>query len=152
MRFFWRVPQAAEVIKQTRTMGIYAPFIGGDSLENPDLWLKAEMDAIGTFVASVFDPEYSIRSKEFVKRFKDKYGKQPDAKAAQGYDAVNLLAWAIENHRTTVPIEIATALRYMKKWENVVGPYRFKKNGDITSRTIHIKKLSSSGEFKTIKR
>jgi len=60
------LPQAAEVIKQTRTMGIYAPFIGGDSLENPDLWLKAEMDAIGTYVASVFEPEYSIRSKVLV--------------------------------------------------------------------------------------
>ncbi len=142
------LPQAAEVIKQTRTMGVHAPFIGGDSLENPDLWDKAEMDAIGTYVASVFDPEYSKKSKAFVKRFKEKYKKPPDAKAAQGYDAVNLLAWAIENNRTTVPIEIATALRYMKRWENVVGPYRFKKNGDITSRTIHIKVLSPGGEFK----
>jgi branched-chain amino acid transport system substrate-binding protein len=145
------LPKAAEVIKQTRSMGIYAPFISGDSLENPGLWDNAEMDAIGTYVASVFDPDYSKKSKAFVKRFQDKYKQPPDAKAAQGYDAVNLIAWAIENNRTTVPIEIATALRYMKKWENVVGPYRFKPNGDITSRTIHIKVLSPSGQFKKIK-
>ena len=154
------VSTAAEFIKQTRSMGVYAPFIGGDSLENPKLWEECSLDAAGTYVASVFNPDYDKafveRFKEFVKKLdksstyeyeyeKDDY--QPDAKAAQGYDAVKLLAWAIENTGSTVPIEIASTLRYMKTtWDGVVGPYQMTSTGDITNRAIHIKKLSD-GKF-----
>ncbi|RKZ37946.1 MAG: hypothetical protein DRQ41_12770, partial [Gammaproteobacteria bacterium] len=139
------VSTATEFIKQTRSMGVYAPFIGGDSLENHDLWKKCELDAAGTYVASVFDPDYD---KVFVERFKkfvkndldksfnpeydyEKHNYEPDAKAAQGYDAVKLLAWAIENAESTVPLEIATTLRYMNKWDGVVGPYQMTSTGDI---------------------
>jgi len=154
------VSTAAEFINQTRSMGGDAPFIGGDSLENPKLWEECSLDAAGTYVASVFNPDYDKafveRFKEFVKKLdksstyeyeyeKDDY--QPDAKAAQGYDAVKLLAWAIENTGSTVPIEIASTLRYMKTtWDGVVGPYQMTSTGDITNRAIHIKKLSD-GKF-----
>jgi len=157
------VSTATEFIKQTRSMGVYAPFIGGDSLENHDLWKKCELDAAGTYVASVFDPDYD---KVFVERFKkfvkndldksfnpeydyEKHNYEPDAKAAQGYDAVKLLAWAIENAESTVPLEIATTLRYMNKWDGVVGPYQMTSTGDIAGRPIHIKKLSD-GKFKVV--
>lgn len=144
------VSQAATFIKQARSMGIFVPFIGGDSLDNPELWEKVELDGIGTFVASFFDPNLSENSQKFVERFQEKYGKFPDSKAAQGYDAVKVLAWAIENCRSTIPLEIAMALKYMEKWENVVGPYTFTFKGDVTQRQIHIKVLSPGGEFKKI--
>ena len=146
------IKSATRLIKQTRSLGITQPFIGGDSLDNPVLWDKVGYAAVGTFAASVFNPRQNRQSKIFVDNFKKKYkGKKPDAKAAQGYDAVKILARAIENSKSTVPIDIAMALKYMKGWTGVVGSYKFLPNrGDITGRNIHIKRLSADGNFKFI--
>jgi len=177
------VGQATELIKQTRMMGIMQPFIGGDSLDNKKL-IDLKYDAMGTFVASVFDPNFNKQSKQFVEKFKEstrkefkekhkvetcKYDKdcekldkaakcknkfceiEPDAKAAQGYDAVKVLARAIENSKSTVPMNIAMALRYMEGWNGVVGPYEFLANGDISGRGIHVKRLVAGDKFKFLK-
>jgi branched-chain amino acid transport system substrate-binding protein len=183
------LPAAADLIKQARSMGLSMPFIAGDALENPDLWLKAGLDAVDTYVAGAFNIE-SESGKEFIEKFKKRYRcfdekkekkkekKEKDkncfyvndvqkkyphanekdengdlvtytyAKAAQGYDAVRLLAWAIENSRSTVPLDIASTLKYMKKWNGVLGSYSFASNGDVKDKEIHIKVLSYNGKFK----
>jgi len=181
------LPEAADLIKQARRMGLSMPFIAGDALENPNLWLSAELDAVDTYVAGTFDI-YSEGGKEFIEKFKKRYRCQDEekkkekkekdkncfyvddiqkkyphadekdengelvtysyAKAAQGYDAVLLLAWAIENSRSTVPLDIASTLKYMEKWNGVLGSYSFTSNGDVKDKEIHIKVLSYNGLFK----
>jgi ABC-type branched-subunit amino acid transport system substrate-binding protein len=171
------LPEAAYLIKQARSMGLSMPFIAGDALENPDLWLQAGIDAVDTYVAGAFDIE-SSSGDDFVKKFDKRYRckkeekekdrnckKYPHAdekgangepvkytytKAALGYDAVRLLAWAIENSRSTVPLDIASTLKYMKKWEGVLGSYSFASNGDVKDKEIHIKVLSYNGQFKKV--
>jgi len=177
------VNQATELIRQTRMMGIMQPFMGGDSLDSQKL-IGIGYDAMGTFVASVFNPNFNKQSKQFVERFKEstrkefkekhkietcKYDKEckevdkaakckngyceiePDAKAAQGYDAVKVLARAIENSKSTVPMDIAMALRYMEGWKGVVGSYEFLANGNISGRGIHVKRLAAGDKFKFLK-
>jgi branched-chain amino acid transport system substrate-binding protein len=173
------LPAAAYFIRQARSMGLSMPFIAGDALENPDLWLKAGLDAVDTYVAGAFNIE-SGSGKEFVENFEKRYRckkekdkncfnvngvqkKYPYAdekgvngepvtytytKAALGYDAVRLFAWAIENSRSTVPLDIASTLKYMKKWDGVLGSYSFASNGDVKNKKIHIKVLSYNGQFK----
>jgi len=144
------ISNATKLIKQARSLGIVQPFIGGDSLDNPILWNEVKYGAIGTFVASVFNPNQNKLSQRFVENFKKDNGIEPDAKAAQGYDAVKVLSRAIENSKSTIPIDIAMALRYMRGWRGAVGSYNFLRSGDIDGRYIHIKRLSADGEFKFV--
>ncbi len=137
------VNKATKIINQARGMGISVPFIGGDSLDNLGLWEQAKLNSVGTFVASVFDPNLSAKSKTFIDNFKAKFdGEMPDTDAAQAYDATKLLAWSIKNGGSTIPLEIATSLRYAKTWENIVGPYKFTLKGDVVGRPIYIKMLT----------
>jgi branched-chain amino acid transport system substrate-binding protein len=66
------LPAAAYFIRQARSMGLSMPFIAGDALENPDLWLKAGLDAVDTYVAGAFNIE-SGSGKEFVENFEKRY-------------------------------------------------------------------------------
>jgi branched-chain amino acid transport system substrate-binding protein len=142
------VNQATKLIRQARMMGIIQPFIGGDSLDSKKL-IELKYDAMGTFVASVFNPNLNKQSKQFVRNFKENNdGKEPDAKAAQGYDAVKVLARAIENSKSTATMDIAMALRYMEGWKGVVGSYEFLANGNISGRGIHVKRLAAGDKFK----
>ena len=50
--------------------------------------------------------------------YKAKYNKEPDAFAALGYDAVQLLAQAIKDANSAEPAAITEALAKIKDFEN----------------------------------
>lgn len=143
-----RTPGAAHLIKQARGLGITAPIIGTDGLDSPELWRIAGREAEGTMIVTVFDPEQPNRlTREFVKQFEATYGVQPDTLAAQGYDAVKVLAFAMEQSSATVPIVLSTTLRFLKdNWDGVTGSYRFTPQGDLTEKPIFFK-IAQNGSF-----
>ncbi|MEL7564535.1 MAG: ABC transporter substrate-binding protein [Dehalobacterium sp.] len=132
--------------------GIQVPFIAGNGLDSsllPEIGGKA---AEGTVVGSVFNP-YQDRPevKRFVTDFSDEYKKMPDVYAAQGYDAVKMLAAAIEksdlHHRSTV----AGELRKLGRWPGVTGIHEFNANGDDRGDLAVLKKLED-GKFEYLKK
>lgn len=73
-----------------------------------------------------FTNHYSVEDKnpkvqEFVKAYKAKYNKEPDAFAALAYDAVQLLVQAIKDANSTNPEDIKNALAKIKDFEGVTG-------------------------------
>lgn len=144
------VPQAAEVIKQTREMGVNIPFIGGDGLDEPILWKIAGSAAEGTIVSTVFNPDDSDpNTMIFVKNFQDRYGIAPDTWAALGYDAIYLLDEAFIRARSTVPLVVASFLRFIEDRRSVMGSYSFTKNGDIIGKRFFFK-VVRSGKFEYV--
>jgi branched-chain amino acid transport system substrate-binding protein len=85
----------------------------------------------------------------FDKAFKAKYGVAPNQFAAQGYDALHLLAHAILNGGSTVPAKMAMTLRSVKNWQGVTGPHTFDKFGDVEGKTF-IMKMVKNGKFRFI--
>jgi ABC-type oligopeptide transport system substrate-binding subunit/ABC-type branched-subunit amino acid transport system substrate-binding protein len=147
-----RLPTAGLLIKQARDMGYEVPFLGGDGLDSLQLWTVAGRAAEGTVVATVFDPQQPTRlTMEFVSRFSTKYGVPPDTWAAQGYDAIQVIAAAMEKGGSTVPIVVSTTLRFLEKWEGVTGSYTFTKYGDISGKQIFFK-MAHNGSFEFLKR
>ena len=103
------LPAAGEVIAQARMVGIptSVPFVGGHGLDSPGLWQKAGEAAEGIFVSSLFDPKHPTRvTRDFVKRFETKFGIIPNTWEAQGYDAIQVVAAAIEKSGSTMPFAI----------------------------------------------
>jgi branched-chain amino acid transport system substrate-binding protein len=87
------------VTKQAKEKGITAPFIGGDGWDSPDLDAVA---AAGGFFTNHYSPTEAREAVQvFVKNYGAKYKddkgnpKTPDALAALGYDATNIMLASI---------------------------------------------------------
>jgi branched-chain amino acid transport system substrate-binding protein len=144
------LPQAGEIIPLIRRAGMTAPILSGGSLENERLIRLAGKDAEGVVVVSTFDP-YAQQAEvaDFVKAFKKKYGTVPDRNAAQGYDALHLLAHVIKEGGSTVPETMAATLRKTTNWQGVTGPHIFDDKGDVLGKPMVIKAVKN-GTFSSI--
>ena len=138
------LPQAAEMIKQFRAMGVSVPIIGSIELDSPHLPDMLGKAAKNTIIVTVFDPEHSNKiTRDFVRRFKAKYGKEPDTWAAQGYDAVRLLTEAIIEGKSHLPATMATTLRLGRDWQGAAGKYSMGPDGDVIEKDIFFKAVKS---------
>jgi branched-chain amino acid transport system substrate-binding protein len=69
------------------------------------------------------------------------HGAPPDLRAAQGYEAVRLLAQAIERGGSADPVLVATTLRSGGTYEGLSGPVEFDESGAIKGKSIFIKQM-----------
>ncbi len=145
-------PAAGMLIKQIRDVGIDAQILGSTDLDSPTLWTVAGRAAAGTVVMTVFDPEQPTRlTREFVARFRTLHGVEPDAWAAQGCDAIQVLVEAMERSGSVVPIDVSSTLRFLENWEGVTGSYSFTINGDISGKSVFFK-IARNGSFELLER
>jgi len=141
------LPTAGVLVKQLREMEVSVPIIGGDGMDSPDLWVIAGKAADNISVPTVFNPDYPDRLiREFAARFEARYGFAPDTWAAQGYDALSVLAHAMRKSGDAVPLLISTNLKFLEKWNGVTGSYGFTQQGDIVDKEIFFKAMKN-GEF-----
>jgi branched-chain amino acid transport system substrate-binding protein len=130
-------PEVAYFVERVRRLGVTQPILGGEGPTTDDLWEIAGEAAEGTITAAYFhpdDPRPEVR--RFKADFQERYGVPPDVWAAQGYDAVYLLAHAMETAGSTVPEEVADALRSIEGWPGVTGSHTFQASGDVVDKPI----------------
>lgn len=140
-------PEAAEFILQARTAGIEAPIMGSDGLDTDDLWNIAGEAAEGTVVVSHYHPDTPREQQQrFIEKYRQRYNTDPDTWAAQGYDAVYLLAHAMTVANSSSSGAIAQALHQTREWQGVTGPHTFNERGDVVGKPI-ILKILQDGTF-----
>lgn len=109
------------IVKQARELGMNMPFAGGDG------WADAKLYEIGTPAAlnNTFMVDHVATAApdmvQFVKDYSAKFGHEPNAMSALGYDAANMIAKAIENAGAADPSKIRDALEKMKDFKGVTG-------------------------------
>jgi branched-chain amino acid transport system substrate-binding protein len=117
---------AGQIAIQARDLGIKAPLLGGDGWDSPKL-LEIGGDALnGSYFANHYfagDPRPTVQN--FVAGFKSRYGHDPDGPAVLGYDAVKLLADAIQRTGSADPVKIRDAIATTKDFEGVSGTISF---------------------------
>ena len=100
------------IAAQARQLGITSIMMGGDGWDSPQLDFKA---VDGGYFTTHFSPEDSRPVvQEFVKKYKEKYGKVPDSLAALAYDAALVLFEAIQAAGTDDPVQVAKTMEKMK--------------------------------------
>jgi len=109
------------IVKQGRDLGMTQPFLGGDGWDSPKLVEIAGAEALNNtfFVNHVATDDPGLA--DFSKAYKEKYGAQPDALAALGYDSANMLIKAFEDAGSTEPAKVRDALENMKGFQGVSG-------------------------------
>jgi len=141
------MPEAASFIKEIRKQGVTCPIITGDNLDSDVLLETIGTAAEGISIATTFNPKSPREEvQRFVAEFRNKYGSPPGLAAAQGYDALKVLAYAVGRAGTTNPFKVAESLRSVKNWLGVTGDHTFGPKGDVVNKRILIKTVEN-GRF-----
>ncbi|HOM19210.1 MAG TPA: ABC transporter substrate-binding protein, partial [Thermoguttaceae bacterium] len=117
--------EAGLIIKQARGQGIDAPILGADGFDSPVLLELAGPEALNNIY---FSNHYSSLDEdplvqEFIEKFTDKYGSEPNAFHALGYDLGKFIADAIARADSLDPEAIKDALVATKGFVGVTGSF-----------------------------
>jgi branched-chain amino acid transport system substrate-binding protein len=137
------MPQAAQIIRAAGEVELDLPIFGSDGLDSPLLPVEAGDAAAGTVIASVFHRDLPTpQTRAFIEAFKRRYDQEPDVWAAQGYDALKILAHAMEKAKSAAPEDVAATLRSMQDWPGVGSPTGFTEDGNVTGKAIVFKRVN----------
>jgi len=111
------------IVKQARELGMDTPMIGTDGWDSPKV---VEIAGAAALNNTYFSNHYSPEDKDpnvvsFVESYKKEYGQVPDALAALGYDAAQMLIDAIKRANSAEPVKIKDALAQTKNLQVSTG-------------------------------
>jgi branched-chain amino acid transport system substrate-binding protein len=146
------LPDSAMILRLMRDIGITAPVFGGVGLDSPELIGLGAESVEGVVVPSVFHPDIPApHIKDFVARFEAVHGVRPDPSVAGGYDAVRLLAQAIEAAGSARPAAIANALRETRDWQGLTGVFNGSPTGELREAGMVLTEVRD-GAFQYVRR
>ncbi|MXZ00079.1 branched-chain amino acid ABC transporter substrate-binding protein [Candidatus Poribacteria bacterium] len=151
--------QSALIVKQARETGITAQFFGADGVDSPDFLDIAGTAAEGTYLTTPFT--FGAGGDEALKvaqAFEAEFGVPPDTWAALTYDAVGMIAEAIEKtynkdvllpeNRKAIRDHLASLDTPEEGYKGITGLTYFDINGDTVNKPAYVK-IVKDGEFTT---
>ncbi|WP_414718859.1 ABC transporter substrate-binding protein [Undibacterium sp.] len=124
--------EAANIILQTRSLGMKQPFVGGNGFNSPKLFEIAKDGADNTLMGSPWSSENpSSANKKFMADYKAKFGGDPDQFAAQAFDAMHIVAEALARVKLSGNLEkdrlaLRDALPAVK-FDGATGKFAFRR-------------------------
>ncbi|MCL4686697.1 penicillin-binding protein activator [Myxococcota bacterium] len=127
------------------TIGLLLPQLVREGVERvvlfgPSAWSHAELlrqggtRMEGFFFTSSFDPSHPAPLvQDFARRYRSGFGREGSVFAAQGFDAVNLVAWQL-SRGATERSALRDALRTTTRYPGVSGPTSFANDGNAAKR------------------
>lgn len=114
-------------LKQARQMGITAKFLGGDSWDSPDVPNIAGKEIVeGAAFDAAFSPEDpSPLCKDFVTKYKSKYGDAPNSNAVLAYEAMLIVLEGIKNAQKLDGQGVRDAMAKIKDFKVPSGSITF---------------------------
>lgn len=142
--------QAALIVKQARRLGIKAQFFGADGIDSPDFLKNAGISADGTYLTTPFT--FGAGSEEAAKvaaAFEAEFNVPPDTWAALTYDAMGMIAEAIEKtynreatlaeNRKAIRDHLASIDTPEEGFIGITGLTYFDINGDTVNKPAYVK-------------
>jgi branched-chain amino acid transport system substrate-binding protein len=116
--------------RQLRQLGVNIPWVGSPSIVNITALKLAGPALYNTYGVADYAEESTDASKAFGKIYRDVVKVAPDNQSSWTYDAINVLAAAINKAGTTEPGKVREAILAIKKFPGAEGEYNFDQNGD----------------------
>jgi branched-chain amino acid transport system substrate-binding protein len=120
----------AILAKQMRQLGVNITWVGSPSNATTNALKLGGPALYGTYAVVDFNKDSAPPAKDFHAKYEAAYKATPDIFASWPYDAVHILALAINNAKSLEPDKIRAALISVKGYEGAEGTYNFDKNGD----------------------
>lgn len=118
-------PEVPLLINEVRQLGIDIPFLGGSAWDDRERFLGVLEDST-VLDGSYYPTNFSVATQdddvqEFVQGYMELYGGPPDGIAASGYDAIRLLARAIETAGLLDPVAVRNAFAEVKDYKGATS-------------------------------
>jgi branched-chain amino acid transport system substrate-binding protein len=146
------------IAKQAHQLGWKKPIMGSDSWGSAELMNLCGSDCIGSFFSTHYAAAGATgATKDFIDRYKAKYGYVPDDVAALTWDATRMLLQAVQNAgKLTGNLEanrqgIRDALAKMTNFDGITGKMTFTEGSGDPAKCAVIVKISDKGEFEFYK-
>lgn len=130
--------EAANLVSQARDEGLEVPIVGQEGYDSPKFIELAGPAAEGVIITTDLnrDSERPV-TKRFLAEYKSTYGEDADMVGASAFDAVQVLAYAIETAGSTDPQAIAEAIKGLRDFEEVAsGPFWYYTEGREVVRPV----------------
>ena len=116
--------------KQLRQLGVDAPWVGSTSIVTYTAMKLAGPALNATYAVTDFASESSPEAKAYAGKYEAAHKIPADLYAAWTYDAVRVLAQAMNKAKSTGADAIRRAILNTNGYRGVLGTYRFEANGD----------------------
>jgi branched-chain amino acid transport system substrate-binding protein len=128
--YMTNAPDVGIFARQLRQLGVQIDWIGSTSVVTETAMKLAGEALWGVHSIADFATEANDEARGFTKRYKAKYGLEPDLFSAWSYGGVYLLKNAIEKAKSTDPEAVRNAMLSIRGLKGVEGTYNFEPNGD----------------------
>ena len=144
---------AGPMLKQMKSLGIKAKFMGGDGICSTEL-VKLGGDAIAddqVFCAEAGGVEGEAKAgmEEFKTKFKTKFNADVQVYAPYVYDAVKIMVAAMVKANSSDPVKYLPVLAATADYKGVTGPVTFDEKGDIKNGALTLKTVRG-GKLETL--
>jgi branched-chain amino acid transport system substrate-binding protein len=116
--------------RQLRQLGVTIPWVGSPSIVAVTALKLAGPALYGTYGVADYAEESSPAAKAFGTAYREAYKVAPDNQSSWTYDAVTVLAAAINKAGSTDPQQIRAAIIATKNFQGAEGEYNFDDKGD----------------------
>ena len=132
-------PLAGDFLRMARAVGVKTDIVGAFS-DTPEMRARAGAGEEGAMYFDLYDRDSpSPENQAFVRKFRARYARNPDTWAAQGYDALRILAKAVQATGSANPLDLSYAIRFMDPWEGANGRYKFDERGELDDKRLFLK-------------
>lgn len=119
--------EAALIMKTVKDAGLGIPCIGNSAFAQSSTLSNASNEASdGWYSVTAFSYKATApKTAEWVERYNEKYGRNPDMTSATTYDALSLICNAIETVGTDDPAAINEQLHKLDGFEGIASDYAY---------------------------
>jgi len=116
---------AAILATQLRQLGVTTPWIGSATLVS-DSTMKLAKDALhDTYSVSDFFSDANPEAQAYAQKYKQQFGREADFYSSWSYDAVHILALAMNRAKSTKPDDIRKEILAIRNFKGAEGTYNF---------------------------
>lgn len=125
--------EAAQIVRQAKALGLTAKILGQEGYDSPKFLELAGPAAEGVLITTNLDrddPRPVVR--EFLRRYRAKHSYDADIVGASSYDAVRVMATAVERAGVVTPSRIRDQISQLRNFDGVTGTIRgWNKLGEV---------------------
>ena len=138
-------PEVPSLINEARQIGITVPFLGGSAWDDRERFLSI-LDDNSVLDTSYYPTNFSVATQdadvqEFVSGYTALFGSPPDGIAASGYDAMRLLARAIETAGSLDRVAVRDAFAAVNDYKGATTISHYDENRHPV-KSLAIQKIS----------
>ena len=148
-------PEVPSLINEARQIGITATFLGGSAWDDRAHFLSILEDNT-VLDGSYYPTNFSVATQyadvqEFVQAYNGLFGSPPDGVAASGYDAMRLLAQAIETAGSLDPVAVRDAFAVVSNYKGATTISQYDENRyPVKSLTIQVIRDGQVEHYKVV--